>query len=88
MPQKSLRVPKDIHPVLVEWGDAWAGDSLGFVEKEDAVENTSIPIISIGHLVGQNPRGLTLCREVSKQGLMRAQQFIPQGMIRKVVKLT
>lgn len=72
--------------VIVSWLDAYGRS--GWSPRPHFENNSGIPVVSVGWLFQRDKKGITLvsglCSE-NDQGV--ALQFIPHGMIHKVVTL-
>ena len=71
--------------VLVEWDDA-AGSILWFPE-ESARDMKGIEVCSVGWLVAQNKRYVTIASSKNDQGEFSDRNSIPKGCLRKITEL-
>ena len=80
-------MPRKNKVVMVEWEDAWNDNDKVYDEIELLVAR-GMTMFSVGLLVKSDKHGVVICGEWNEETqTFRSAQFIPKGMIRKVVTL-
>jgi len=70
--------------VVVEWDDAWADAVATVTEKDVGETHHAEVIVTIGWLLKQDEKGISIACERCGDGSYRGRSFIPHGMVRSV----
>ena len=70
--------------VLVEWDDAWADATAAVTERDVGDSHKAEVIRTLGWLLKEDDKGVSVAAEYCADGSYRGRSFIPRGMIRSM----